>query len=75
MGTQGLPYDLADGISPPLHPQTAFILLNVDDLNTITNVNGLSVLLTNKLNKVNTVYGDSPQVRNYLIVSKHNKGT
>ena len=36
-------------------------------MNTITNVNELSVLLTNKLNKVNTVYGDSPQVRNYLI--------
>lgn len=66
MGTQGLPYDLADTITPPLAPQTAFILLNVDDLNTITNVNELSVLLTNKLNKVNTVYGDSPDVREYL---------
>jgi hypothetical protein len=66
MGCQGLPYALADELCPPLAPQTAFVLLNVDDLNTITNVNELSVLLTNKLNKVNTVYGDSPQVREYL---------
>ena len=35
-----------------LEPQTAFVLLNVDVLNTITNVNELAVLLTNKLNKL-----------------------
>ncbi len=66
MGCQAQPYENADELCPALEPQTVFVLLDVNELNTITNVNELAVLLTNKLNRVNTISGDNTQTRRYL---------